>query len=766
MSDNIRPPHLPYPSQTSSSSSGVLDNDSNSSGLGASLHPPQPFAGPGPYEQVFSGFSENSSAGSQGLQYDASGKIRISRVTSAAWTTSGRVSRACENCREQKAKCSGHRPTCQRCEEAGIPCSYGDRKREKVAKKINDLTSQLRAYHGYFRRLLPKLDSDTARQAQQFMFEQTFDDEDLSLEITATVTDGVAEPSVTPALSIGALDCIDEDFDRQAMGFIGEHSEIAWLYRLKRFLRRSDPDTENSNGDSIASVSFYLDDSEIPLVKDVDPLQRPPFEVAKQLLDTYFKVVHASFPIVRKSFIMRQNTLYYSSPVGPGVGPGRKWLAMLNLIFAIAAKYTYRLSINAEGSLDDSVVYFARAQKLGIMGTVLLEHPDAQQVQVEGLMSFYLMSIGQMNRSWKVCGHAIRSAVTLGFHLRNGSDIRSVMKETKYYVWWSLYLLDCSLCVITGRPPSINDDFCSTPLPLPFTEEELDDKEQLVAQPEVRHNLVRSLCSENPHSADDTVSPETLGVQAPKDGNKSDQNVAGIVRSLLAMPSPALFFLYIVDLATIMHESVEVLYAPGAARKLFPPTSGTISMLNRRVDDWLARLPAAFHPSQGSEEFERERTNLAFHLYSAKMLITQPCLNQLSQTVDGDEQLPGTLCEMMAEVCVESANQMLDLLPDSPDLDWVHRISPWWYLLHYLMQSTTVLLHALLLLRKPGSAEYHKVLERVEKSSRWLAEMSLEDPSSKRAWLVCRELISEHVPELESRPLLIKSEPLLILDRN
>lgn len=64
------------------------------------------------------------------------GKLPIPRTTHpSTWISSGRVSRACENCREQKAKCSGHRP-CHRCQDAGIPCSYGDRKREKMVKCV------------------------------------------------------------------------------------------------------------------------------------------------------------------------------------------------------------------------------------------------------------------------------------------------------------------------------------------------------------------------------------------------------------------------------------------------------------------------------------------------------------------------------------------------------------------------------------------------------------------------------------------------------
>jgi hypothetical protein len=45
-----------------------------------------------------------------------------------------RVSRACGPCREQKTKCGGQRPECQRCRESNIACIYTDRKRERDAK--------------------------------------------------------------------------------------------------------------------------------------------------------------------------------------------------------------------------------------------------------------------------------------------------------------------------------------------------------------------------------------------------------------------------------------------------------------------------------------------------------------------------------------------------------------------------------------------------------------------------------------------------------
>ena len=67
----------------------------------------------------------------------ANAKVPIPRTThSTKWIASGRVSRACEKCRDQKAKCSGNRPVCNRCRDAGATCSYGDRKKEKMAKWV------------------------------------------------------------------------------------------------------------------------------------------------------------------------------------------------------------------------------------------------------------------------------------------------------------------------------------------------------------------------------------------------------------------------------------------------------------------------------------------------------------------------------------------------------------------------------------------------------------------------------------------------------
>ena len=65
-------------------------------------------------------------------------KVAIPRASnlSEQSNVNRRVSHACESCREQKTKCSGDRPICQRCQDLGLTCLYGDRKRDREKKSL------------------------------------------------------------------------------------------------------------------------------------------------------------------------------------------------------------------------------------------------------------------------------------------------------------------------------------------------------------------------------------------------------------------------------------------------------------------------------------------------------------------------------------------------------------------------------------------------------------------------------------------------------
>jgi hypothetical protein len=85
--------------------------------------------------QIFPDDSTNSAGGGTSFQRTSQQKRKLPIPRSTTFeisTKRGRVSQACDYCRQQKTKCSGNRPTCQQCEASALQCLYSCRKREKI----------------------------------------------------------------------------------------------------------------------------------------------------------------------------------------------------------------------------------------------------------------------------------------------------------------------------------------------------------------------------------------------------------------------------------------------------------------------------------------------------------------------------------------------------------------------------------------------------------------------------------------------------------
>lgn len=208
---------------------------------------------------------------------------------------------------------------------------------------------------------------------------------------------------------------IDEDLNRddesRATGFIGKNSEVAWLQSLEIETERVnsqkfgmlDPQaaldpwgsgSETWQDNRIASKSYYENKREMPEYKQVDPYELPPKHAADVYYDVFLRFVDVYFPIIRRSLFSAQYEQYY---VKPFLNPGKKWLSVLNLIFAIASRYCSIVGKDVHGGSEDTV-FFSRAKILGANNNIIYNNPDLQQVQIETLLSFYLLASFQVNR--------------------------------------------------------------------------------------------------------------------------------------------------------------------------------------------------------------------------------------------------------------------------------------------------------------------------------------------------------------------------------
>ena len=104
--------------------------------------------------------------------------------------------------------------------------------------------------------------------------------------------------------------------------------------------------------------------------------------------------VHPFFPFLNRPLFYKQCYNFLDN----GALPSNKWLAIFNMVLAIAAKHAQIINSPYCDNDQDHVLYLKRACTLSMNQKALFDHPDLQQVQVEGLIAFYLLSAGHVNR--------------------------------------------------------------------------------------------------------------------------------------------------------------------------------------------------------------------------------------------------------------------------------------------------------------------------------------------------------------------------------
>ncbi|KAI2870627.1 hypothetical protein CBS76997_10198 [Aspergillus niger] len=283
---------------------------------------------------------------------------------------------------------------------------------------------------------------------------------------------------------------------------------------------------------------------------------------------------------------------------------------------------------------------------------------------------------------------------------------------------------------MTGRPTGTSDRFCTTPLPIPFEEEQFhqDPAARLLADSEFRAEYMRDSTFFGCTPANRPRNTEKFGGRRP--GSKLQDIV----------PNTSRYFLYLVELTKIMRQAVDSLYSPGFARRPWLTIYAAMIDLVHETDEWLSGLAEAFSfkNHQGSGQFDRWRWGLAVRFHSVRITICRPSLCRSGRHRQGTE--PSKDLQETADICIDSACQILDLLPDIPDRIWLAEVSPWWCVLHYLMQSATILLIELGYRIRTGADQAAFIESRIKKALDWLSALAADDLAAERAFKVCDSL--------------------------
>jgi hypothetical protein len=352
-------------------------------------------------------------------------------------------------------------------------------------------------------------------------------------------------------------------------------------------------------------------------------------------------------------------------------------------------------------------------------------------------------------------GYAIREAGALGLNMRNDSnDLKDSLKEIRYRLWWALYTLEHRLCNMTGRVNCIMDDHCTTPLPVPLEEEQFETEEGQKLLSKVRQQGDRAPSS-NSHtpSVGSTPSTERSRSQTKVDSRSpSTPNTQGghLDWAKDVQPNGSLYFLHLVQLTRVTQSIFHNLYNPASVKGTWSETQAKVKDLDERLEHWYSKLPPAFafrrkQRERGSYE---HRLYLGFFFYSTKMTIHRPCLCRLDRKIPGQSNKSLEFNRNSAAACVEAAMEMLQLIPNEPNAVGLIRVGPWWNILHWLVQATTVLMLEISFRANHMPEEAEAILESCKKGIRWLHALAEDNPSAGRAWSMCNALFMEAVKKI------------------
>ncbi|KLU92904.1 hypothetical protein MAPG_11852, partial [Magnaporthiopsis poae ATCC 64411] len=387
-----------------------------------------------------------------------------------------RVPVACALCRARKSRCDGLRPKCSTCASQGTECSYAqaalvsnatvpksyldlvEARLSKVEREIHRLNNQVAGLS-----LAPGTEAGGGPDAETWS--------DIQHEVsTAGGEDGSGSLiSVHATDGVGTIEFTDE----QDSAYFGPSSNIAFTRALRRalaaFLRNRPP--ASSAPTSPLSVSrpqspvprmandAWLFSSPRPAAELHNLL--PPEAEMMPLIGRYFSDTGLLFPFVHEESFRAT----YRSARASNFGRVRQsWLSLLYMVLAMATTISSQAGVDAPTRAARGEAFFTRAKALSL--NQMIAGASVEIIQVMLLMTQFLQGSQRSVKTWTIHGLAVNAAFQLGLQSEEALNrFEPLEREIRLRTWHHCVMLDRSLSMTLGRPPSIPEKYVRVPLP-------------------------------------------------------------------------------------------------------------------------------------------------------------------------------------------------------------------------------------------------------------------------------------------------------------
>jgi hypothetical protein len=224
-----------------------------------------------------------------------------------------------------------------------------------------------------------------------------------------------------------------------------------------------------------------------------------------------------------------------------------------------------------------------------------------------------------------MAGAALRFALAFGLHTRSQCSLADPKrKQTVAETWWSLYHLEGLLSTITGIPSMLRSDDSTTPFPSNLAE-----------------------------------------LRRPKDP----------VRTLNTSFSDTQ-----VQMTAITQSILSQLYVERRVTRSWTQIHNLMATMVSELDEWA--LEAMPPDGEGPSAHEDQQVLLRKQYCRTKLLITRPALYRIERCAEAGTQDFTAFDYEAAEACIQTAQDMTDLLPDEFNLKTLYEKGPWWAVMH------------------------------------------------------------------------------------